>query len=456
MLKIGNKLEIDIEKIVFGGESLGYHEGFAVFVPMGVPGDRVEIEIISLKKSYGRGLITKLIKASSDRIDNHNMISFEDFNGCDFGMLRYNKQVFYKTEMTKDVLGKIGGLNEYELFDTLGAENPYNYRNKIIEPFSKVNGQIITGFFKKKSHEVFEANDNWLQDKEMEEILKYLKIELNKSNVWTVYDEKTHKGLLRHIMLRKNSVNELMFVLVINGKVNDKLKELVLNIADQFKNIKSAYISINNQKTNVALGRENILIFGKKYLKEELFDIYFNISPTSFFQINKEQTIKLYAKAMEFFDNIENKTIVDAYSGTGTIAMLLSNKAKKIYGIESVESATRDAKKTAKENKISNIEFINGKMEIELEKLIKKGTEIDGIIFDPPRKGIDEKILKEVAKQGIKDIVYVSCNPSTFARDMKILSGFGYKLIKVQPVDMFPQTNHIELVGKIMLMEEKC
>ena len=131
MLKIGNKLEIDIEKIVFGGESLGYHEGFAVFVPMGVPGDRVEIEIISLKKSYGRGLITKLIKASSDRIDNHNMISFEDFNGCDFGMLRYNKQVFYKTEMTKDVLGKIGGLNEYELFDTLGAENPYNYRNKI-------------------------------------------------------------------------------------------------------------------------------------------------------------------------------------------------------------------------------------------------------------------------------------------------------------------------------------
>lgn len=456
MLKIGNKIEINIEKIVFGGESLGYYEGFAVFVPMGVPGDKVEIEIISLKKSYGRGLITKLIEASVDRIDNYDLLSFEDFNGCDFGMLKYDKQVFYKTEMTKDVLGKIGGLSDYKLFDTLGAENPYNYRNKIIEPFSKVNGQIITGFFKKKSHEVFEASENWLQDKEMEEILKYIKLELNKDKIWTVYDEKSHKGLLRHIMLRKNSENELMLVLIVNGKLNEKLNEFILNITEKFKNIKSAYISINNQRTNVALGKENILIFGDKYLKEELFNINFNISPSSFFQINKEQTIKLYAKAIEYFDNIENKSIVDAYSGTGTIAMLLSNKAKKIYGIESVDSATKDAKRTAKENGIYNIEFINGKMEVELEKLIKKGIEIDGIIFDPPRKGIDEKILKEVAKQKIKDIVYVSCNPSTFARDVKILSEFGYKLIKVQPVDMFPQTNHIELVGKIMLMEEKC
>ena len=456
MLRIGNKIEINIEKIVFGGESLGYYEGFAVFVPMGVPGDKVEVEIISLKKTYGRGLITKLIEASVDRIANHNLVSFEDFNGCDFGMLKYNKQIFYKTEMTKDVLGKIGNLNDYELFPTMGAENPYNYRNKIIEPFSRINGEIITGFFKKKSHEVFEVSENWLQDKEMEDVLKYLKFELNKDKTWTVYDEKSHKGLLRHIMLRKNSKNELMFVLVINGKISENLKKLILNVTDKFASIKSVYVSINNQKTNVALGKENVLVFGEKYLKEELFNIHFNISPTSFFQINREQTIKLYTKAIEFFDSIENKTIVDAYSGTGTIGMLLSDKAKKVYGIEYVESATKDARRTAKENNISNIEFINGKMEIELEKLIKNGIIIDGIIFDPPRKGIDEKILKEVAKQKIKDIIYISCNPSTFARDMKILSGLGYKLVKVQPVDMFPQTNHIELVGKIMLMEEKC
>jgi len=450
MLKIGQKIEINIDKIVFGGESLGYYEGFALFVPMGVPGDRVEIDIISLKKSYGRGLITKLISASPERIENHDLISFEDFNGCDFAMLKYEKQVFYKTVMTKDVLGKIGNLRDMEIFDCLGAENPYNYRNKIIEPFSFVNGKIVTGFYKKKSHEVFEAKNNWLQDKEMEEILVSLKELLNKKSM-RVYDEKKHKGILRHIMLRKNSANDLMLVLVVNSKVTEELKEIVLNVCSKFDKIKSGYISINTQKTNVALGRENILFYGEKFIKEELFDIHFNISPRSFFQINKEQTIKLYGKALEYFPNIENKTLVDAYSGTGTIAMLLSKKAKKVYGIEFVEEATKDAVKTAKENGIKNVEFINGKVEDKLEDLIKKGITIDGIIFDPPRKGIEEKILHEVAKQKIKEIVYVSCNPSTFARDVKILCELGYKLNKVQPVDMFPLTNHIELVGQIVL-----
>lgn len=451
MLKIGQKIEINIEKIVFGGESIGYYESFALFVPMGVPGDKVEIEIISLKKTYGRGLITKLISASVDRVNNHNLLSFEDFNGCDFAMLKYEKQVFYKTEMTKDVLSRIGNLKEVDIFDTLGAENPYNYRNKIIEPFSNANGKIVTGFYKKKSHEIFEAKENWLQDQQMEEILDYLKSILTQKKI-SVYDEKKHKGILRHIMLRKNSFNELMFVLVVNSKVTENLKEIILEISNKFKTIKSAYISINTQKTNVALGKENILIFGEKYLKEELFDIHFNISPRSFFQINREQTLKLYNKALEYFGDIENKTVVDAYSGTGTIGMLMSKKAKMVYGIEYVEEATKDAIKTAKENGISNIKFINGKVEDKLEMLIKNGIDIDGIIFDPPRKGIEEKILKEIANQRIKEVVYVSCNPSTFARDAKILCDLGYHVTKVQPVDMFPLTNHIELVGKIELI----
>lgn len=456
MLKIGNKIELELKKIVYGGEAIGYYNEFAIFVPMGVPGDKVEVELISLKKNYGRGLITKLLMPSADRIDNHNLISFEDFNGCDFGMLKYDKQIQYKTIMTKDVLEKIGGLTDYILYETLGAENPFNYRNKIIEPFSKINGKIITGFFRKKSHEVFEANENWLQQKEMEDVLNCLKEKLNADKIWTVYNENTHKGLLRHIMLRKNSENELMFVLVINGTISDRVRELIRYIVNKFPNIKSAYCSINTKKTNVALGKENILIFGEKYIKEELYDIHFNISPSSFFQINKEQTIKLYGKAIEYFENIENKIVVDAYSGTGTIGMLLSKKAKFVYGIEYVESAVDDAKKTAEENRIKNIEFINGKVEDKLSKVITEQKSIDGIIFDPPRKGIEEKILVEIAKQKIKDIVYISCNPSTFARDVKILRDFGYILEKVQPVDMFPQTNHIELVGKIKLMEEKC
>lgn len=450
MVKVGEFLELKLEKIVFGGESLGYYEGFAIFVPMGVPGDLVKIEMISVKKSYGRGLIKEIISPSIDRIENHDLISFEDFNGCDFAMINYEKQLYYKTEMTRDVLGRIGGLKEYELFDTIGSENPYNYRNKIIEPFSIVKGEIITGFYKKKSHEVFEAKENWLQDKEVGEVLALLKKYVNK-NTFTVYDEKTHKGLLRHIMIRKNSKCDLMVVLVINGSLNEKIKELFRQLMNEFPKIKSCYVSINNKRTNVALGNENILVFGEKFIKEELFDIKFNISPNSFFQINLEQTKKLYGKAIEYFENIENKVIIDAYSGTGTIAMLLAPKAKEVIGIELVESATRDAIATAKENNIKNVNFINGKVEEKLEILIKNKIQIDGIIFDPPRKGIEEKILREVADQKIKDIVYISCNPSTFARDVKILSEYGYKVLKVQAVDMFPQTNHIELVGKIVL-----
>lgn len=450
MLKVGEIIEISIEKIVFGGESLGFYNSFAVFVPMGVPGDKLKIEIISVKKSYARGLIKKIIEGSKDRISNHNLISFEDFNGCDFAMLKYDKQVFYKTEMTKDVLGKIGDVKNTLIYDTIGADNPYNYRNKIIEPFSYVDGKILTGFYKKKSHEVFEAKENWLQDKEMEEILKFLKEILNKRKI-KVYDEKSHRGTLRHIMLRKNSFNELMLALVVNSPVTEELKEVIFEVYNKFNNIKSAYISINREKTNVALGKENILIAGEKFIKEELFDIHFNISPRSFFQINLEQTLKLYSKALEYFENIENKVLVDAYSGTGTIGMLLAKKAKKVYGIEYVKEATKDAINTAKENNIKNVEFLNGKVEDKLSELIKKGISLDGIIFDPPRKGIEEKILHEVAEQKIKEIVYISCNPATFARDIKILEKLGYKLKKVQPLDMFPLTNHIELVGQIIL-----
>lgn len=454
MLKIGNIEKIEIEKIVFGGESLGYIDGFAVFVPMGVPGDILEIEIISLKKTYGRGLIKKIIKASLNRIENHTLITFEDFNGCDFGMLKYDGQLLYKKEMTREVIERIGGTKDYNLHDTLGAENIYNYRNKIIEPFSKQNGKVITGFFKKKSHDIFVAKENWLQSREMSQILEYLLKVMNDEKI-SVYNEKEHKGILRHVMLRINSKKELMLVLVVNSKLNDKLKDILNKVNEKFENIKSVYISINTKRTNVALGKENIHLFGDKFIKEELFDIEFNISPTSFFQINIEQVQKLYNIAISYFSNIENKYIVDAYSGTGTIGMLLSKFAKKVYAIEMVESATKDAMKTAKDNNIKNIEFINGKVEEELEKLISNKNIIDSIIFDPPRKGIESKILEEVAQQKIKEIIYISCNPSTFARDIKILNDYGYKLVEVQPVDMFPQTNHIELVGKIILLEEK-
>ncbi|MBQ3438019.1 MAG: 23S rRNA (uracil(1939)-C(5))-methyltransferase RlmD [Fusobacterium sp.] len=449
MLKLKDIIEIKIEKIVFGGEGLGYYNGnLAVFVPMSVPDDIVEIEIISVKKTYARGLIKNIINPASERVKN-NKISFEDFDGCDFAMLEYDAQLKYKKQMTEDVLIKVGGLKSFSLDKILASENIYNYRNKIIEPFSYHNGEIITGFFKRKSHEIFQVEENILNSKLGNKIIKKIKEFLNEEKI-SVYDEKKHLGLLRNVMVRTNSRNEAMLVLIINSnKIPEKLKKILLNMKDEFSEIKSIYFSGNTKKTNTLLGEKNILIWGEKFIQESIDGISFYISPTSFFQINLEQAKKLYSKAISMFSNIENKYIIDAYSGTGTIAMILAKKAKKVYSIELVKSASEDGKRTAEENSIKNIEFINGKVEEKLAELVKNKKQIDTIIFDPPRKGLEKSIIDKVAELGLSEVVYISCNPATLARDIKLFSEKNYSVEKLEAVDMFPQTSHVECIALI-------
>lgn len=450
MVKKFEIIELKIDKIVNGGEGLGYYNDFAVFVPMSVPGDILKVKIISVKKTYARGLIEEIITAGEERIEDTSKISFEDFQGCDFGMLKYDAQLKYKKLMVEDVLKKIGKIENVSVEDVIGSEDPYHYRNKIIEPFRKSKGEIISGFFKRKSHDVFEVEENILNSRLGNKIIKELKSILNREKV-SVYDENEHKGILRNVMVRTNSKNEAMLVLIINAvKVEKRYKDILMELKNKVEEIKSIYISLNPKRTNVALGEKNIFIWGEKTITEEIDGINFNISPLSFFQINLPQTKKLYNTAVNYFEDLENKNVVDAYSGTGTLAMILSKKAKKVFAIELVWSATNDGIKTAKENKIDNIEFINGAVEDRLPELIKKGEKVDAIIFDPPRKGIDESSLLKVAESNIKEIVYISCNPSTFARDAEILSRQGYTLEKVQPVDMFPGTAHTEIVGRFI------
>ena len=452
--EIGQKLEIEIEKIVFGGEGLGRVNGFTVFVPMSVPGDILEIEIISVKKTYARGLIKNIIKASPERIDSHKF-TFEDFYGCDFAMLKYESQLKYKKLMVEEVMRKIAGLPDIEISDVLASEDVYNYRNKIIEPFSVYGNKIITGFFKRKSHEVFEVDENILNSKLGNRIIKELKEILNKNKI-SVYNEITHKGLLRNVMIRTNSNNEAMLVLIINSnKITENIKNLLFRLREKIKEIKSIYISLNSKKTNTVIGEKNIFIYGEESIKENLNGIEFHISPTSFFQINVKQAKRLYDIAINFFDNIDYKYIVDAYSGTGTIGMIMAKKAKKVYAIEIVKSASEDGEKTAKENGIENIEFINGAVEKELVNLINANKRIDTIIFDPPRKGLEVSIIDKVAELNLKEVVYISCNPSTFARDVKLFSEKGYVLKKLQAVDMFPQTSHIETVALLSKLDSK-
>ena len=452
MLKVADIIQIKIDKIVFGGEGLGYYNGFAVFVPMSIPEDELEIEIISVKKTYARGLIKNIIKASPERIDSHKF-TFEDFYGCDFAMLKYESQLKYKKLMVEEVMRKIAGLPDIEISDVLASEDVYNYRNKIIEPFSVYGNKIITGFFKRKSHEVFEVDENILNSKLGNRIIKELKEILNKNKI-SVYNEITHKGLLRNVMIRTNSNNEAMLVLIINSnKITENIKNLLFRLREKIEEIKSIYISLNSKKTNTVIGEKNIFIYGEESIKENLNGIEFHISPTSFFQINVKQAKRLYDIAINFFDNIDDKYIVDAYSGTGTIGMIMAKKAKKVYAIEIVKSASEDGEKTAKENGIENIEFINGSVEKELVNLINANKRIDTIIFDPPRKGLEASIIDKVAELNLKEVVYISCNPSTFARDVKLFSEKGYVLKKLQAVDMFPQTSHIETVALLSKLD---
>ena len=459
--EVGQKLEIEIEKIVFGGEGLGRIDGFAVFVPMSVPGDKLEIDIISVKKSYARGLITRIIEPSKDRIEDLSKVSFEDFDGCDFGMLKYEKQLEYKDKMLEEVLTKISGidLENVQVGKIIGSDEKVNYRNKTAEPFFKKDGIIQTGFYSRKSHNVFLAKENLLKSEIAKMIIdKFLQKVNSFSGIkkeFKVFNEINNTGFLKQIMVRNNEKNEVMIIVIVNKNSQyNQLSKVLEEMYDENECIKSVYISVKTDQNNVILGK-NIHLFGSQYLEEEMEGLKFKIYPNSFFQINKKQALKLYDTAIEFLNEEKNnknngkiyeKTVIDAFSGTGTIAMMLSKNIKKVIGIESVESSTLAAKLTSYENSIQNVEFVNGKVEKELPKILKREN-IGAIVFDPPRRGIEEIALKSVIKNKIEKIVYISCNPATFARDVKILTENGYVLKKIMPVDMFPQTGHIEVVG---------
>ena len=459
--EVGQKLEIEIEKIVFGGEGLGRVDGFAVFVPMSMPGDKLEIDIISVKKSYARGLITRIIEPSKDRIEDLSKVSFEDFDGCDFGMLKYEKQLEYKDKMLEEVLTKISGidLENVQFGKIIGSDEKVNYRNKTAEPFFKKDGIIQTGFYSRKSHNVFLAKESLLKSEIAKMIIDKFLQKVNSfsgtKKEFKVFNEINNTGFLKQIMVRNNEKNEVMIIVIVNKNSQyNQLSKVLEEMYDENECIKSVYISVKTEQNNVILGK-NIHLFGSQYLEEEMEGLKFKIYPNSFFQINKKQALKLYDTAIEFLNEEKNnknngkiyeKTVIDAFSGTGTIAMMLSKNIKKVIGIESVESSTLAAKLTSYENSIQNVEFVNGKVEKELPKILKREN-IGAIVFDPPRRGVEEIALKSVIKNKIEKIVYISCNPATFARDVKILTENGYVLRKVTPVDMFPQTSHIEVVG---------
>lgn len=449
MLSKNKEYVVDIIDIGQGGVGIGKYDGFTVFVDGGLINDRIKVRINKSKKNYAVGDIVEIIEESPFRVKRKCSDNLKDCGGCQIQELDYQKQLDIKTNEVKQVISRIGKLEDVVIHDTLGMEEPVRYRNKAQFPIQKVNNNPLIGFYKKKSHDIIPTDKCIIQHEINDKIMKIIKTYINAYKV-SVYDEKTHTGVLRHLVTKVGfTTNEVMVVLVANGKKLPYLKELASVLEENVPGFKTLVVNVNREKTNVILGRENIVVYGDGKINDYIGELVFEISPLSFFQVNPVQTEVLYNKALEYADLKGNDTVFDIYCGIGTISLFLAQKAKKVYGIEIVEDAIKDAKINANLNNLDNVEFYVGKAEEVVPKMYKEGKTANVVVVDPPRKGCDEKVLDTIVSMKPDRVVYVSCNPSTLARDLAYLDERGYKCLEVQPVDMFPHTMHVESVAKL-------
>ena len=447
MLSKNKEYIVDIVDIGQGGVGIGKYEGFTVFVDGGLVQDKIKVKITKSKKNYAVGDIVEIIEKSPFRVERKCSESLRQCGGCQIQELDYQKQLDVKTNEVKQVISRIGKLDDVVIHDTLGMEHPFRYRNKAQFPIQKKDNMPVIGFYKKKSHDLISTDECIIQHEVNDKIIKIIKTYIRAYNV-SIYDEKTHKGLLRHLVTKVGfTTGEVMIVLVANGKKLPYLKELASVLKENIPGFKTLVVNVNTQKTNVILGKENIVAYGDGMIRDYIGELVFEISPLSFFQVNPLQTEVLYNKALEYANLGENDTVFDIYCGIGTISLFLAQKAKKVYGIEIVEDAIKDAKRNAKINNMDNVEFYVGKAEEVVPKMYKEGKRANVVVVDPPRKGCDEKVLDTIVSMEPDRVVYVSCNPSTLARDLAYLNERGYKCHEIQPVDMFPNSVHVENVA---------
>ena len=434
----------------YEGEGIAKIENFTIFIPNSIKGEKVRILIVKVLKSHAFGKVLEIIKTSEYRKES-DCETYKRCGGCDLRHIKYEETLRMKQNAVQSLVNKTLE-NEVKVEETLGMENPYNYRNKAQYPVGlDKEGKTIIGVFANRTHEIIPIKECLIQNKKSENLAKFV-LEFIKKNNISVYNEKTTKGLVRHIVTKIGiKTNEIMCIIVINGRNIPKEKELVSEILKAFPEVKTIVKNINTKNTNVIMGKENINLYGDGYIKDKLGDFVFKISPLSFYQVNPIQAEKLYNIAVKGAEISKDDVVFDLYCGIGTISLFMAKYAKKVYGIEIVEDAIKDAKENSKLNNIKNSEFIAGDVEIVLDDLINKKKIIPDIIMvDPPRKGLDNKSINNILKISPKKVVYVSCNPATLVRDLKSLEE-KYEIKTIKPVDMFPFSKHIECVSVLCL-----
>lgn len=448
--------QIVIEDMSHSGEGIGKVQGFPLFVKDAIIGDEVEVKVIKAKKNYGYARLMNICKPSPKRTEapcgQHRRCG-----GCQIQAMDYKEQLRFKENMVKNNLQRIGGFADVQLEPILGMEHPFRYRNKAQYPIGKdKDGRVIAGFYAGRTHQIMECEDCLLGEEQNAEILRMVIAYMRECNI-EPYNEETATGLVRHVLIRKGyHTGEWMVCLVINGQTLP-YADLLIDKLQQIEGMTSVSISVNTGRDNVIMGNTYETLWGKAYITDYIKDIRYRISPLSFFQVNPIQTRRLYEKALEYAALTGEETVWDLYCGTGSISLFLAQQAKQVYGVEIIPQAIEDAKANAKDNQMNNLEFFVGKAEevfVEACRESKDRYAADVVVVDPPRKGCQEELLRAVLDMEPQRVVYVSCDPATLARDLKILCEEKYEIVKVQPVDMFPHTVHVETVCLLSKLHE--
>ena len=451
-MKKNEEYIVDIIDNGFQGEGIAKIDNTTVFVKGAIKDEKVKTLILKVDKNISYGKIVEIINSSKERVS-PDCITYSSCGGCSLRHVNYDYSLRIKENAVRTTLRKTYG-KDVEIEECIAAKNPICYRNKLQFPVAvSKDNKAVMGVFQERTHNIIETRNCLIQDNKSQEIANFIIDFMNEHGI-PAYDEKTLSGTIRHIVIRAGKkTDEIMVNLVTNQENIPHEKELVEELIQKFTNIKTIVKNINNKNTNVILGKEVKVLYGEGFIYDFIGKYKFKISPLSFFQVNPVQTERLYSKAVEYADLKGNETIFDLYCGIGTIGIFSSDKAKKIYGIETIPEAIEDAKQNATLNNIENAEYFVGDVEKELPELIEKRSITPDVVFvDPPRKGCDKTAIDTLLKIESKRIVYVSCNPATLGRDLKLLE-VKYELEHLSVCDMFPYTSHIECVCALKLRD---
>lgn len=443
-MKKNERYETTIVDLTHDGMGVAKIDGFPLFVHDALPQETVELQVTKLGKKYGYGRVIKRLTDSPDRIEARDKLGWQT-GTMPLQQLAYPAQLAFKTNQVKEALKRIGHI-DVPVAETIGSKHPWEYRNKGQIPVQNVRGQLTTGFYKKGTHTLVPVENFHIQDPKIDHVVVVVR-DLMRRLKLSAYDERKHVGEIRHIIVRRGQRTDQIMVIIVTAKKRVRPLQLIADeLVKTVPEVVSVIQNVNQDKTNRILGQVNHVLYGKDYFEEKLLGLTFKISPVSFFQVNTDQAEILYQMALDFADLKDTDTVIDAYCGIGSISLALAKKAKHVYGVEIVSEAIEMAKENAQLNGLDNTTFVSGTAEEILPKWVAEGLKPDVIVVDPPRKGLDDIVRKTMIDVEASKIVYVSCNPATLARDLADFVAAGYVVKKVQPVDMFPQTSHVETV----------